>query len=88
MHGFSGALSLEAARKGFTVNTVAPNYIGTAMVTVDPTEVLESKIVPQIPVGRLGKSDEAVDLIIHSASDEAAFVTGANIAINDRRHMQ
>ncbi len=88
VHGFSKALALEVAKKGVTVNTVSPGYIGTAMVTAIPKDVLDSKILPQIPMGRLGKPDEVAGLIIYLASDEAAFVTGANIAINGGQHMQ
>ncbi|WP_179403688.1 acetoacetyl-CoA reductase [Burkholderia guangdongensis] len=88
VHGFSKALALEVARKGVTVNTVSPGYIGTAMVTAIPKDVLDSKILPQIPIGRLGKPDEVAGLIIYLASEEAAFVTGANIAINGGQHMQ
>jgi acetoacetyl-CoA reductase len=88
MHGFTKALALEVARKGVTVNTISPGYIGTKMVTAIPKEVLETKIIPQIPVSRLGKPDEVAGLIIYLCSDEAAFVTGANIAINGGQHMQ
>ena len=88
MHGFTKALALEVARKGVTVNTISPGYIGTKMVTAIPKEVLDSKILPQIPVGRLGAPDEIAGLIIYLCSDEAAFVTGANIAINGGQHMQ
>ncbi len=88
MHGFSKALALEVARKGVTVNTISPGYIGTKMVTAIPKEVLDTKIIPQIPVGRLGKPEEVAGLIIYLCSDEAAFVTGANIAINGGQHMQ
>ena len=88
MHGFSKSLALEVARKGVTVNTISPGYIGTKMVMAIPKDVLDSKIVPQIPVGRLGKPEEVAGLIIYLASDEAAFVTGANIAINGGQHMQ
>jgi len=87
MHGFSKALALEVARKGVTVNTVSPGYIGTKMVMAIPKDVLESKIVPQIPVGRLGKPDEVAGLIVYLASDETAFITGANISINGGQHM-
>ncbi|MEO5862858.1 MAG: beta-ketoacyl-ACP reductase [Burkholderiales bacterium] len=87
MHGFTKALALEVARKGVTVNTVSPGYIGTKMVMAIPKDVLESKIVPQIPVGRLGKPDEVAGLIVYLASDEAAFITGANISINGGQHM-
>ena len=88
MHGFTKALALEVARKGVTVNTISPGYIGTKMVTAIPKEVLDSKILPQIPLGRLGAPDEIAGLIIYLCSDEAAFVTGANIAINGGQHMQ
>ena len=88
MHGFTKSLSLESARKGVTVNTISPGYIGTKMVTAIPKEILDSKILPQIPVGRLGKPEEVAGLIIYLCSEEAAFVTGANIAINGGQHMQ
>ena len=88
MHGFTKSLALESARKGVTVNTISPGYIGTKMVTAIPKEVLDSKILPQIPVSRLGKPEEVAGLIIYLCSDEAAYVTGANIAINGGQHMQ
>jgi acetoacetyl-CoA reductase len=88
MHGFTKALSLEVARKGVTVNTISPGYIGTKMVMAIPREVLDSKILPQIPIGRLGKPEEVAGLVAYLASEEAAFVTGANIAINGGQHMQ
>ena len=87
MHGFTKALALEVARKGVTVNTISPGYIGTKMVTAIPREVLDSKIIPQIPMGRLGKPEEVAGLVAYLASDEAAFLTGANIAINGGQHM-
>ncbi len=87
IHGFTKALALEVARKGVTVNTISPGYIGTKMVTAIPKEILDSKILPQIPTGRLGKPDEVAGLIIYLCSDEAAFVTGANISINGGQHM-
>ena len=88
MHGFTKALSLEVARKGVTVNTISPGYIGTQMVMAIPKEVLDSKIIPQIPMGRLGKPEEVAGLVAYLSSEEAAFVTGANIAINGGQHMQ
>jgi len=87
MHGFTKSLAYEVARKGVTVNTISPGYIGTKMVTAIPQEILDSKILPQIPVGRLGKPEEIAGLIIYLCSEEAAFVTGANIAINGGQHM-
>ena len=87
MHGFTKALALEVARNGVTVNTISPGYIGTKMVMAIPQEILDSKILPQIPVSRLGKPEEIAGLVAYLASDEAAFLTGANIAINGGQHM-
>jgi len=87
MHGFTKALALEVAKRGVTVNTISPGYIGTKMVTAIPREVLDSKILPQIPQGRLGKPEEVAGLVAYLASEEAAFVTGANISINGGQHM-
>ncbi|MCP2008694.1 acetoacetyl-CoA reductase [Duganella sp. HSC-15S17] len=87
MHGFTKALALEVARKGVTVNTISPGYIGTKMVMEIPQEVLDTKIIPQIPMARLGKPEEVAGLVAYLSSDEAAFVTGANIAINGGQHM-
>jgi len=88
MHGFTKALALELAKKGVTVNTISPGYIGTKMVMAIPKEILDSKILPQIPLNRLGKPDEVAGLIVYLCSDEAAFVTGANVSINGGQHMQ
>lgn len=87
MHGFTKALALEVARKGVTVNTISPGYIGTKMVRAIPQDVLDSKIITQIPMGRLGKPEEVAGLVAYLAGDEAAFVTGANISINGGQHM-
>jgi acetoacetyl-CoA reductase len=87
LHGFTKALALEVAKKGVTVNTISPGYIGTKMVTAIPQEILDEKIIPQIPQGRLGAPEEVAGLIIYLASNEAAFVTGANISINGGQHM-
>jgi len=87
MHGFTKALALEVAKKGVTINTISPGYIGTKMVTAIREDILRDKIVPQIPVGRLGQPEEVAGLIIYLASDEAAFLTGANISINGGQHM-
>ncbi|MGH8634582.1 MAG: beta-ketoacyl-ACP reductase [Burkholderiales bacterium] len=87
MHGFTKALALEVARKGVTVNSVSPGYIGTRMVLAVPKDVLDAKIIPQIPVGRLGTPEEVAALVAYLCSEEAAFITGANLAINGGQHM-
>ena len=87
MHGFTKSLALEVAKKGVTVNTISPGYIGTKMVMAIPQDVLESKILPQIPTARLGKPGEVAGLVAYLSSEEAAFVNGANISINGGQHM-
>ncbi|MDN0073601.1 beta-ketoacyl-ACP reductase [Crenobacter sp. SG2303] len=86
MHGFTMALAQEVAKKGVTVNTISPGYIGTEMVMAVPEDV-RNKIVAQIPVGRLGKPEEIAGLVNYLASDIAAFITGADFAINGGQHM-
>jgi len=86
MHGFTMALAQETARKGVTVNTVSPGYIATEMVMAVPEDI-RNKIIAQIPVGRLGKPEEIASIVGYLASDEAAFITGANIAMNGGQHM-
>ncbi|MCB1790123.1 MAG: acetoacetyl-CoA reductase [Gammaproteobacteria bacterium] len=86
MHGFTMALAQEVARKGVTVNTVSPGYIATEMVMAVREEVRE-QIVAQIPVGRLGRPEEIAGLVAFLASDDAGFITGANLAANGGQHM-
>ena len=88
MHGFTKSLALELARNGVTVNTVSPGFIATRMVMAVPEDVLKTKILPEIPVGRLGQPEEVAALIAYLCSDEAGFVTGANISINGGQHLQ
>ncbi|CAG2161123.1 MULTISPECIES: acetoacetyl-CoA reductase [Cupriavidus] len=88
MHGFTKSLALEVARKGVTVNTVSPGYLATKMVNAVPKEIMDTKILPQIPVGRVGKPEEVAALIAYLCSEDAAYVTGSNIAINGGQHMQ
>jgi acetoacetyl-CoA reductase len=86
MHGFSMALAQETAKKGITVNSISPGYIGTEMVMAIPEDV-RNQIVAQIPVGRLGKPEEIAALVAFLASEDGAFITGANIAANGGQHM-
>lgn len=87
MHGFTKSMALELARHGITVNTVSPGYLNTKMVQQVPQEILQTRILPQIPMGRLGEPEEVAALVAYLVSDEAGFVTGANIAINGGQHM-
>ncbi|WP_373824172.1 acetoacetyl-CoA reductase [Achromobacter insuavis] len=87
IHGFTKALALELARKNVTVNTVSPGYLATRMIKAVPEDVLKEKILPQIPLGRLGEPDEIAALVAFICSDAAAFMTGSNVAMNGGQHM-
>jgi acetoacetyl-CoA reductase len=88
IHGFTRTLALESARHGVTVNTVSPGYLDTAMLASVPQDVMEKKVLPQIPVGRLGRPEEVAALVAFLCSDDAAFITGADLAVNGGMHMQ
>lgn len=85
--GFTKALAQETAAKGITVNAIAPGYIATEMVMAVPKEVLDSKIIPQIPVGRLGEASEIARCVVFLASDDAGFITGSTISANGGQYM-
>ena len=86
MIGFTKALALENARKGVTVNAVAPGYIDTEMVHAVPEKVLE-QIISQIPVGRLGRGEEIAEAVSFLASERSGYVTGSTISLNGGQYM-
>ncbi len=80
--GFTKALAQEGARAGITVNAVCPGYIATEMVKAIDPKVLAERIIPQIPVGRLGEPEEIARCVVFLASDEAGFITGSTLSAN------
>jgi acetoacetyl-CoA reductase len=86
VHGFTKALAQEVARKGITVNTIAPGYINTDMVAAVPEKVLEG-IIAKIPVGRLGEADEIAQAILYLCGPNSGFITGSCLSINGGQHM-
>ncbi|MHB0950725.1 MAG: acetoacetyl-CoA reductase [Allorhizobium sp.] len=80
--GFTKALAQEGAAKGITVNAICPGYIATEMVLAVPEKVLNERIIPQIPVGRLGEPEEIARCVVFLASDDAGFITGSTISAN------
>jgi acetoacetyl-CoA reductase len=84
--GFTRALALEGARKGITVNAIAPGYIKTDLLAGVSEDVMKS-IVGQIPVGRLGEADEVARCVVFLAADEAAWITGSTLTINGGQFM-
>ena len=80
--GFTKALAQEGARAGITVNAICPGYIGTEMVRAIDEKVLNERIIPQIPVGRLGEPAEIARCVVFLAADDAGFITGATLSAN------
>lgn len=80
--GITKALAQEGARAGITVNAICPGYIGTEMVRAIDEKVLNEKIIPQIPVGRLGEPEEIARCVTFLASDDAGFITGSTLSAN------
>jgi len=85
--GFTKAVAQEGAARGITVNVIAPGYISTEMVQAVPKDVLETKILPQIPVGRLGTAEEIARCVTFLAGDDAGFITGACLDANGGQYM-
>lgn len=81
MIGMSKSLAAEVASRGVTVNCVAPGFIETAM-TDKLTDDQKAKIMPAIPAGRMGTSEEVAAATLFLASPEASYVTGQTIHVN------
>lgn len=79
--GLSKTLSRELARKGFTVNAVAPGFIQTAMVEAMPAEA-RTGMAEKIPVGRLGQPRDVAHACLFLASEEASFISGAVVNVD------
>jgi len=85
--GFTKALAQEGAALGITVNCICPGYIATEMVKAVPEDVLKSKILPQIPIGRLGEPEEVARCVVFLASDDAGLITGSTLSANGGQYM-
>ncbi len=85
--GMTKALAQEGAFKGITVNAICPGYIGTEMVRAVPEKVLNERIIPHIPVGRLGKPEEIARCVVFLVADDAGFITGSTITANGGQYM-
>ena len=81
MIGMTKALAAEVASRGITMNCVAPGFIETAMTDVLPDEQ-KSKLLAQIPVGKLGSSEDIATAVGYLASREAGYVTGQTLHVN------
>ncbi|MEI6500247.1 MAG: 3-oxoacyl-[acyl-carrier-protein] reductase [Armatimonadota bacterium] len=84
--GFSKALAREVARKGITVNCLAPGFIDTEMTQAIPEDV-KAQIVSTIPAGKLGTAEDVANAALFLASDEASYITGHVISVNGGMYM-
>jgi acetoacetyl-CoA reductase len=85
--GITKALAQEGARVGITVNAICPGYIGTEMVLAIDEKVLNERIIPQIPVGRLGEPAEIARCVVFLASDDAGFISGSTLTANGGQYL-
>ena len=86
LFGLTMSLAQETARKGITVNSVAPGYISTEMVQAVPKEALD-KVIAKIPVGRLGEPDEIARVVEFLADPDSSFITGQIYSANGGQYM-
>ncbi len=86
MIGFTKALALESARKGITVNAVAPGYTATDMVSAVDSKVLEG-VIAQIPVGRLAQPAEIAHAVAFLVDEQSGFITGSTLSVNGGQYL-
>jgi acetoacetyl-CoA reductase len=84
--GFTKSLALETAKKGITVNAVAPGFVKTAMTEKIPKDVMD-KIVESIPAGRLAEPSEIARAIVFLADEKSSYITGQVLGINGGFYM-
>jgi acetoacetyl-CoA reductase len=85
--GFTKALALEGAGRGITVNCIAPGHIDTGMLHSLDRSVIEEKLLPLIPVGRLGTPEEIARCVTFLVSEEAGFLTGITLTANGGQYI-
>jgi acetoacetyl-CoA reductase len=81
LFGFTKSLALEMARRGITVNVVAPGFIETEMVATIPTATLDT-IIEKIPQRRLGRPEDVARVVQFLVEDESSYITGATYNVN------
>lgn len=79
--GMSKSMAIEVASRGITINCIAPGFIETPMTDV-LTDDQKSKILGNVPAGRLGTASEIASATVFLASNEAAYITGQTLHVN------
>ncbi len=86
VHGFTMALALEVARKGVTVNTVAPGYVDSPMIRAVP-DAIRADILHSIPAGRFGEPEDIAAAVAFLCSPEAAYINGVQLPVNGAMYL-
>jgi 3-oxoacyl-[acyl-carrier protein] reductase len=86
MIAMTKALAQEMGSRGITVNAVAPGYIETDMTKVLPEDV-KTKILAQVPLGRIGQPDDIAQAVKFLASEDSSYITGHVLAVNGGMYM-
>jgi acetoacetyl-CoA reductase len=84
--GFTKALALETAKKGITVNAVAPGFVKTAMTDKIPKDIVD-KIVETIPAGRMAEPWEIARAVLFLADEKSSYLTGQVLSVNGGLYM-
>jgi 3-oxoacyl-[acyl-carrier protein] reductase len=84
--GLTKSVARELARRNVTVNAITPGFIVTDM-TEDMTDKAKDAMTEQIPLGRLGSSEDIASAVIFLASDQSAYITGQVLGVNGGMYM-
>ncbi len=84
--GLTKSNALELARRNVTVNAITPGFIVTDM-TEDLSDKAKEELTSQIPLGRLGESDDVAQAVLFLASDQAGYITGQTLGVNGGMYM-
>jgi 3-oxoacyl-[acyl-carrier protein] reductase len=79
--GMSKSIAMEVGSRGITVNCVAPGFIKSAMTDV-LTEDQKTRILQNIPIGKMGTPEDIANAVAFLASEEAGYITGQTLHVN------